>query len=45
MHLITFGTDQHMLDSTSLQHKRLLEYVDMVESYTAVIFSSKIQPY
>lgn len=39
MHLITFGTDEHMLEPDSRQHKRLLSYVHMVDAYTAVIFA------
>lgn len=41
MHIITFGTDQHMLNPGSRQHKRLLSYVNMVDRYTAVIFSKQ----
>lgn len=41
MHLITFGTDEHMLDTSSKQHERLLSYVPLVDSYTAIIFSKK----
>lgn len=41
MNIITFGTDEHMLDQNSRQHARLLTYVDMADSYTAIIFSKK----
>lgn len=41
MHLITFGTDEHMLDQNSRQHARLCSYVWLTESYTALIFSKQ----
>lgn len=41
MNIITFGTDEHMLDQDSRQHARLLTYISMAETYTAVIFSKK----
>lgn len=41
MNLITFGTDEHMLDTSSKQHERLLSYVSLVDSLTAIIFSKK----
>ncbi len=39
MHLITFGTDEHMLNESSRQHARLLSYTSLVDTYTALIFS------
>ena len=41
MHIITLGTDEHMLDTESLQHKRLLSYATLVDRYTAIIFTRK----
>lgn len=42
MHLITFGTDEHMLHEHSRQHARLRSYVPMTETYTALIFSKNM---
>ncbi|MEN9605091.1 MAG: hypothetical protein RJB39_776 [Candidatus Parcubacteria bacterium] len=45
MNIITFGTDEHMLDANSRQYQRLLSYTTLVDGYTAVIFSKNSQEF
>ncbi len=45
MHLITFGTDEHILDKNSRQFDRILSYAKNVDGYTAVVFSRKVRQF